>query len=350
MTRRKAREAHRAKEIKYNPDTAAAPRSTPDAPITGPSGGERSGSRTVERARERQQEQRRQRQWVIGGVIGVFAILAVLVIVIITSPTSAPLPESLGERYAGITQGISDQGYPRLGDPRAPVRVVKYASFSCPACANFHDVVFPSLLERIRTGDIQFIYVPLGTIGGPGGIDAAKAAMCVHEQGAFWEYQDVLFNWLDLYGQNAFSLRRLREGVSQISLARTEVSVDAYNACKSSDRYASLLTRAEAEARAVPGYTGIPSITVNGNLVTAESMEGYIEAINTRIDEALARIRGDATLEVTPDAAITEEATPEVTTEPAETAEATPEATAEPTEEVTPEATLETTPETTPES
>jgi protein-disulfide isomerase len=342
MARRKAREAHRAKEIKYNPESAVSPRSESGAPPVVATPGERGGSRTVERARERQQEQLRQRRWWIGGVIAIIAILAVLVIVIITSPTSAPLPEDLGERYTDIDQGISDQGYPRLGDPRAPVRVAKYASFSCPACANFHDVVFPSLLERIRAGDIQFIYVPLGTIGGPGGLDAGKAAMCVQEQGAFWEYHDVLFGWLDLYGQNAFSLRRLREGVAQISLTRADVSVDAYNACKSSDRYASLLTRAEAEARAISGYTGTPAITVNGNLVTADTMEGYIEAINLRIDEALARIRGDATPDVTPEA--TSEITPEATLE------TTPEVTSEATLEITPEATLEITPEATPES
>lgn len=46
-----------------------------------------------------------------------------------------------------------------LGDPNAPVKIVEYASFTCPHCANFHTTVFkPLKADYIDTGKVQFTY------------------------------------------------------------------------------------------------------------------------------------------------------------------------------------------------
>jgi len=45
-----------------------------------------------------------------------------------------------------------------LGDPKAPVTVIEYASLTCPHCARFAQEVFPRLDEQyIRTGKVRFI-------------------------------------------------------------------------------------------------------------------------------------------------------------------------------------------------
>ncbi|NPD14119.1 DsbA family protein [Xinfangfangia sp. D13-10-4-6] len=44
-----------------------------------------------------------------------------------------------------------------LGDEAAKVKIVEYASFTCPHCANFHDTVFNRLkAEYIDTGKVHF--------------------------------------------------------------------------------------------------------------------------------------------------------------------------------------------------
>lgn len=44
-----------------------------------------------------------------------------------------------------------------LGDPNAPVKMVEYASYTCPHCANFHATVFKQLkTDYIDTGKVHF--------------------------------------------------------------------------------------------------------------------------------------------------------------------------------------------------
>lgn len=46
-----------------------------------------------------------------------------------------------------------------LGDPKAPVTVVEYASMTCSHCADFHTKVFPELKAKyIDTGKVHFIF------------------------------------------------------------------------------------------------------------------------------------------------------------------------------------------------
>ena len=46
-----------------------------------------------------------------------------------------------------------------LGDDKAPVTVIEYASMTCPHCAAFHAQTFPELKKRyIDTGKVRFIF------------------------------------------------------------------------------------------------------------------------------------------------------------------------------------------------
>jgi protein-disulfide isomerase len=46
-----------------------------------------------------------------------------------------------------------------LGDPKAPVKVVEYASLTCPHCAEFHETVFPEFKKKyVDTGKVQYTF------------------------------------------------------------------------------------------------------------------------------------------------------------------------------------------------
>ncbi len=46
-----------------------------------------------------------------------------------------------------------------VGDEKAPVTVIEYASMTCPHCATFHQTTYPELKKRyIDTGKVRFIF------------------------------------------------------------------------------------------------------------------------------------------------------------------------------------------------
>ncbi|MBI5669003.1 MAG: thioredoxin domain-containing protein [Chloroflexi bacterium] len=270
-----------------------------------------SRNRTVERRREREREKRRQQQ-ITGVVILVaLAVIAALALILANQPAEAPISAESAERYAGIPLGKTDEGFPRLGNPDAPVKVVEYSSFSCTACKSFHDAVTPSIIERVRAGEVVFTYVPMYTTGSvQNGQGAALAAVCAGEQDKFWEFHDALFDWQGLYANQAFANNRLETGIDNLGINRGQ-----WDQCMGSELPGRVIREAEQSARNLPGFEGTPTITVNGILVTPD-----LASVTRAIDEELAKLGGvpEATVEAT-----TEATAPTVETTPEATAEAT---------------------------
>ena len=288
-----------------------------------------SRSRTRERRQQREHERKRQQRFLLAGVVAVVAVIFVIFLIIAQIPADATIPETAVEQYAGLPQSETEEGYPLLGNPDAPVSVVEYSSFDCPSCQNFYTNVTPSLIERVRAGEISFTYVPLfGTGGIVNGEGAAKAALCAGEQDAFWPYHSALFTWQGQYANTAFTQGRLTGGIDSLELDRS-----AWDSCFASDRPGTILTSATASAGSLQGFTGPPTILVNGEIVSPT-----LAAVNTAIDAALAAspvgpVPVDTDVETTEEAPVDAEETPVVEAEETPVVEAEEAATAEVTEE-----------------
>jgi protein-disulfide isomerase len=234
-------------------------------------------SRTREARQRRKKEQNKNQQRMILAGIVVVAVLVIALIIVSNQPTEAYVPPEIGEKFDGLSYSPSLEGYPRIGDPDAPVTVEEYASFSCPGCEAFHSTSFNAILDRVRTGQVLFTYVPLQTGSLFNAQGAARGALCAGQQGMFWEMHDVLFEWHTLYGNTAFSGNRLQAGVSALGM-----NVDSFNGCFNSQSISNVLEAAQAE-----GVASTPTIDVNG--VTVASEGGGIpttEDILTAIDNA----------------------------------------------------------------
>ncbi|MBW7933154.1 MAG: DsbA family protein [Gemmatimonadaceae bacterium] len=88
-----------------------------------------------------------------------------------------------------------------LGKPDAPVQIVEFADFECPACAQFAMLTEPDIRARlINTGlvSVKFYVFPLPMHKNTWA--ASNAAFCANEQGKFWEMHDRLFYTQDLWG------------------------------------------------------------------------------------------------------------------------------------------------------
>ncbi|MCA9902231.1 MAG: thioredoxin domain-containing protein, partial [Anaerolineae bacterium] len=192
-----------------------------------------------------------------------------------------------------------------------------YSSPACPSCKVFHDEAMDGLIERVKTGSIQLIFVPLTTGSITNAPGAARAVICATEQGKAWELQDVMFSWQAIFGNQAFTNNRIVAALDALG-----VNNDNYNACLSSQRPSEVLASAEQAASGLLNYIGTPTIAINGVVPTdSESGEvindsaGILAAIDRAIAQAPAPSSNTTAPTVEPTSAGAEAAATEVPTE-----------------------------------
>ena len=81
-----------------------------------------------------------------------------------------------------------------MGNDKAPVTVIEYASMTCPHCAHFQETTFPELKKRyIDTGKVRYIFreFPLDTLAAA----AFMLARCAGEKDSskYFTMVDTLF-------------------------------------------------------------------------------------------------------------------------------------------------------------
>jgi hypothetical protein len=179
-------------------------------------------------------------------------------------PLDAPIPDDVGAHYAGLDQGYTEQGFPRLGSTEAPVIVEEFASYACSHCRDFHIEIFPGMLDEIAAGQVQFVLIPVPHIG-LGAKSAAKGALCAGQQGEFWKMSDVLFDWQARFSLFSFDERRIRKGAKNMGL-----DTAAFDRCMDGQDVEIILetTRSAFDRR---GLSGTPSFFINGEEVRSYS-------------------------------------------------------------------------------
>ncbi len=208
-------------------------------------------------------------------------------------PTSTPLPAFDASQFDGLPRGTTEEGYPRLGSADAVAQVVAYGSYDSPANRAAHEAIFPAMVERVSAGDTAYTFVPLYSGGAIGnGQGAARAALCAAEQGQFWVFHALMFQWQGAFGAEAFSATRLQSAADTARLDR-----DAWEACLISGRPDAIIESAADEASTLDSFAGMPTIYVNGNFVLND-----VYSLNVILDQVISRgpIDEAATVEALP--------------------------------------------------
>jgi protein-disulfide isomerase len=88
-----------------------------------------------------------------------------------------------------VPVGVSDHA---LGPETAPVTLVEYGDYQCPACGQAYPIV-KELMDRLGRR-VRFVFrnFPLATVH-PDAEGAAEAAEAAGAQGRFWAMHDLLF-------------------------------------------------------------------------------------------------------------------------------------------------------------
>ena len=169
-----------------------------------------------------------------------------------------------------------------VGNPAARVKLVEYASYTCPHCSAFAAESRPVLEKMIRSGStsIEFRqYVRdaldlsaaiIARCGGSGAFARINAAIFAKQND--WlprgmEFQDANATRLNVYPVAA-RLRALADGSGITAIAANEgLSVAHANACLADGKQ---IDRLIAMTGNVPaGFTGTPTFLINGKLAPA---------------------------------------------------------------------------------
>jgi len=172
---------------------------------------------------------------------------------------------------------------PSLGSDEAPVKVVEFGDYKCPACKQFHDDVYPRIvLDYVDQNLVEFFFVNFQFIA-PDSTTAGIAGECVYEQdeAAFWDYFETAFEHQGPESQRWATPERLLE------LIRADVpDVDpaAVESCLSARRYEDEVARDKRIGEAA-GVTGTPTIFVDGTKVSNFSYGAVRAAIERALGE-----------------------------------------------------------------
>lgn len=167
-----------------------------------------------------------------------------------------------------FVSGVSPDDDPSLGPATAPVTIVEFSDFQCPFCARSAPVL-KELLSKYPD-QVRLVYrdFPIETIHS-NAIDAALAAECADEQGAFWNMHDALFA-----DQDALDIASLEEHARQIGL-----DMPKFTECLSTQRYLDEVRQDMADGRSY-GVGGTPTFFINGyRLVGAHDLSVFEQQI-----------------------------------------------------------------------
>lgn len=168
---------------------------------------------------------------------------------------------------APIVQNISVDDDPAQGKATAPVTVVMFSDFQCPACAAAHPVlkkVLAAYADRVRFVVRDF---PLTNIH-ENAFPAAIAAGAANRQGKFFEYSEILYR-----NQDRLDRASLIKYAADLGLNTKRFELDLSDA-----KIAAEVKKDMADGTSY-GIGGTPTVYVNGVKVRQLTAENFRDSI-----------------------------------------------------------------------
>ena len=160
---------------------------------------------------------------------------------------------------SGELTGLSEENI--QGPIAAPIRIVEFGDFGCGACRRWHRSGIKRQLMVTFGNQVNFTYRHFPVVS-EHGVEAAIAAQCAGEQGAFWIYHDFLYEQA--------------QGLTKPELARyaMELGLDiqTFETCLQSEEMSDYVERDKRSALR-EGVRGTPAFFVNGQPVYNPNFE-----------------------------------------------------------------------------
>jgi protein-disulfide isomerase len=168
-----------------------------------------------------------------------------------------------------------------LGDDKAPVTIVEYASLTCPHCAHFFATTFPKLKkDYIETGKVRYILreFPLNPLDAA----AIMLARCTGKDDKTKYYAMIDTLWSQ---QRTWVVEKPLEPLKAIA-RQAGLSEEQFNACLTNQQLLDGLESSRQHATDKLGVNSTPTFFINGDKKTgdlsieemAKAMEPYLKA------------------------------------------------------------------------
>lgn len=212
--------------------------------------------------------------YIILAIVGILGVAAIGIIVLGArqqpppTTTSSPNvdPGRPGQRVLPISS------FPFKGNADAPVTVVEYSDFQCPACGYYATSIAPDIDKTyVETGKIRFVYHEYPLPQHNNAIAAAEAGRCAADQNAFWPMHDLLF-------QRQTAWESIAQPASTFAGYATELNLDraAFESCMSSAKHRPTILQAQQDGNNV-GINQTPTFEINGRRYSMSDLRGGIE-------------------------------------------------------------------------
>jgi len=188
--------------------------------------------------------------------------------------------QALGSNSAGgartgpdpnVRYDASPDNDPFQGPEDAPITIVEFGDFKCGYCARFHSETLAPLLEDYE-GQVRIVFRDYPILGSTS-LDAAFAAECANDQGAFWPYHDLLYENQQILGRDTY-----------LALAeQLELDVDTFTSCIDNQTYRDEVFADYSDGQRL-GVTGTPTFYINGRpIIGAQPYPVFASAIEEEL-------------------------------------------------------------------
>lgn len=217
------------------------------------------------KARRKRDKQGHQNRMILMGVIGLIAV-GVVALTLSGTAGGAAAPE--------VEQARLDLD-PVLGNPDAPVTIIEYGAYACPACRSWHQAGIVEQILAEYPEQVRFVFRDFPVISPAYDRMSANVAQCALDQGqeAFWAFHNALY---DVVRVNSSQDALIQAG-AQVGLNATALRV-----CAEANTHAATVQYDNNRARQL-GLPGTPSWLVNDQRIFNASPD----TLRAAIDQAL---------------------------------------------------------------
>lgn len=176
---------------------------------------------------------------------------------------------------------FNENEQPYIGDPAAPVKIVEFSDYKCPACKRWNELVLPELKSQyIDTGLAVLYYIDYPFLA-PDSNLAALAGESLYQQNQewFWTYYDKIS---ELQGKKADTWATPEFIMNLVETYIPEADVDLLKKDLEKQTYVENIKK-DILIGEFFGVGGTPTVFVNGTMLEDASFE----SIQRAVEEAL---------------------------------------------------------------
>jgi protein-disulfide isomerase len=210
-------------------------------------------------------------------------------------PEGTPVPGAGESRVVDLTQRyrVPVDHAPVWGHADAPVTIVSFEDFECPACARVEPIL--QQVKQRFANDVRIVWRNLPLWVHPTAIPAAEAGLAVYRLGgdtAFWRFHDTLYG-------NAGHGEWLSRPALESAAAPLGIDTNRYRAMLDSHETHDAV-RDDLRMAARFGISATPGFFINGRMLTGvQPVERFARLIESAREEARAMTaRGVAAADV----------------------------------------------------